>query len=84
MCRIVADTFEAASGIPDELSAAGVDVHMAALVAGDYDLGRGVLAERKAVVDLHLSLERGRLWAQVGRLRARAKLTTLAVRREWP
>lgn len=79
MCRIVADIFESASRVPDELRAAGVEVRMAALLAGDYDLGRAVLVERKTVADLHLSLERGRFWGQIGKLRARARLPYLLV-----
>ena len=52
---------------------------MAALPAGDYDLGSAVLVERKTVADLHLSLERGRLWGQIGKLRAHARLPYLLV-----
>jgi ERCC4-type nuclease len=77
--RIVADTFESASGVPDALGTVGVDVRIARLSVGDYDLGGGVLVERKTVADLHLSLERGRLWRQVGELRARAQLPYLLV-----
>jgi Fanconi anemia group M protein len=52
---------------------------MAQLRIGDYDLGNGVLVERKTVRDLHLSLERGRLWRQVGGLRRVARLPYLLV-----
>ena len=52
---------------------------MVALPVGDYDLGHGVLVERKSVADLHLSLERGRLWPQVGKLRTNARLPYLLV-----
>ena len=60
VCRIIADTFEGVSGVPDELRALGVQIEMVTLTAGDYDLGSGVLVERKTVADLHLNLERGR------------------------
>jgi Fanconi anemia group M protein len=48
-------------------------VEMTRLHAGDYDLGCGVVVERKSVADLHLSLQQGRLWGQLGRLRATAR-----------
>ena len=38
-----------------------------------------MLVERKTVPDLHLSLERGRLWRQIGRLRRAAALPYLLV-----
>jgi ERCC4-type nuclease len=79
VCRIVADRFESPSGVPDALRAAGVEVQMMRLPAGDYDVGRGVLVERKTVPDFHLSLARGRLWAQMGLLRAHARLPYLLV-----
>jgi ERCC4-type nuclease len=76
---IVVDTCERASGVPRSLDEAGVDMKFVQLPVGDYDLGRGVLVERKAVADLHLSIERGRLWRQIGRLRARARMAYLLV-----
>jgi len=79
VCRIVADTFERPSGIPNALRAEGFDVELAQLAAGDYDLGAGVLVERKTVADLHLTLERGRLWDQIGRLRRAARLPYLLI-----
>lgn len=78
-CRIIADIFESASGVPTALRAAGIDVTFVGLPAGDYDLGNGVLVERKTVADLHLSLERGRLWRQIGNLRTNARLPYLLV-----
>jgi ERCC4-type nuclease len=50
----------------------GVHVELGRLPAGDYDLGGGRLVERKTVPDLHLSLQRGRLWRQIGELREQA------------
>ena len=79
VCRIVADSFERAGGVPDALRALGVTVELGGLPAGDYDLGSGVLVERKTVPDLHLSLERVRLWSQIGKLRRAAALPYLLV-----
>ena len=79
VCRIVADSFERAGGVLDALRALGVTVELRGLPAGDYDLGSGLLVERKTVRDLHLSLERGRLWDQIGRLRRAAALPYLLV-----
>jgi DNA excision repair protein ERCC-4 len=79
VCRIIVDLFEWRSGVPHALQANGVDVEMAQLRVGDYDLGKGVLVERKTVEDLHLSLERGRLWRQVGGLRRTARFPYLLV-----
>ncbi|HEU0247040.1 MAG TPA: ERCC4 domain-containing protein [Gaiellaceae bacterium] len=73
------DTFEPANGVPAQLEALGVKVERVKLPVGDYDLGCGVLVERKTVADLHSSLGQGRLWGQIGRLRASAKLPYLLV-----
>jgi ERCC4-type nuclease len=78
VCLIVADSFEP-EGIPAELSRLGVPVERRRLPVGDYDLGSGTLVERKAVPDLHLSLQRGRLWQQVGDLRRAARRPYLLV-----
>jgi ERCC4-type nuclease len=77
--RVVVDVFERSSGIGELLRCAGVEVEVASLPCGDYDLGQGVLVERKTVADLHLSLQRGRLWTQIGRLRDAARLPHLVV-----
>lgn len=79
VARIVADTFERDSGVVEWLAARGVRVDIARLRAGDYDVGSGVLVERKTVVDLHLSLQRGRFWRQLGDLRASARFPCLLV-----
>jgi DNA excision repair protein ERCC-4 len=76
---IVADTFERESGVVEALRARGVQVELRQLRVGDYELGAGVLVERKTVFDLHLSLERGRFWRQVGELRRAARLPYLLV-----
>jgi Fanconi anemia group M protein len=79
VCLIVADTFEPDEGVPAELRGLGVEVVRRRLAVGDYDLGSGVLVERKTVTDLHLSLQRGRLWRQVGDLRRASRLPYLLV-----
>jgi ERCC4-type nuclease len=66
---VVADVFERGSGIPAALHRLGAYVTVEPLPAGDYRIGGGILVERKTVADLHGSLGRGRLWAQVGRIR---------------
>ena len=79
VCRIVVDRFERESGVPDALEAQGVAIELQPLRVGDYELGSGVIVERKTVADLHLSLERGRLWRQIGELREAARLPYLLV-----
>jgi len=66
---ILADVHEFPSGVPGRLAALGVEVESGLLSAGDYCVARGVLVERKSVLDLHDSLLKGRLWRQVGALR---------------
>lgn len=66
---VVADVFEQGSGVPAALLRLGARVTVEPLAAGDYRIAGGVLVERKTVADLHGSLGRGRLWAQVGAIR---------------
>jgi Fanconi anemia group M protein len=66
---VVVDVFEQASGIPAALVQLGAHVVVEPLPAGDYRIGQEILVERKTVPDLHGSLARHRLWAQLGRLR---------------
>jgi Fanconi anemia group M protein len=63
----------------DALAAVGVDVRLEHLDVGDYALGNGVLVERKTVRGLHLDVVEGRLWSQIGRLRAGAAFPFLVV-----
>jgi ERCC4-type nuclease len=79
VCLIVVDSFEPDQGVPTELHSLGVKVVRRRLAVGDYDLGSGLLVERKTVVDLHISLQRGRLWRQVGELRRASRLPYLLV-----
>lgn len=66
---VAADVFERGSAVPAALLRLGARVTVEPLAAGDYRIAGGVLIERKTVADLHGSLARGRLWAQVGRIR---------------
>jgi ERCC4-type nuclease len=52
-----------------ELTCLGVEVMSRRLHVGDYRM-EGAIVERKCVRDLHLTLAAGRLWGQLGRLRA--------------
>lgn len=77
--KIVADIHERASGIPRLLEAAGVEVEVASLVAGDYATGVETLVERKSVLDLHGAILKGRLWPQLGKLRAESAFPYLLI-----
>lgn len=76
---VVADVFERGSAVPAGLLRLGARVTVEPLAAGDYRIAGGVLIERKTVADLHGSLGRGRLWAQVGRIRDAAAFPLLLV-----
>jgi ERCC4-type nuclease len=67
--QVVADVHERPSGIPQALENLGLQVRVASLQAGDYAIRHDVLVERKSVLDLHGSIERGRFWPQIGKLR---------------
>jgi ERCC4-type nuclease len=76
---LVADVFEGDSGVPVALQRLGIDVSVAALPSGDYQIAGGILVERKTVPDLHGSIERGRFFRQVGRIRDEAAFPYLLV-----
>lgn len=76
---VVADVFEQGSGVPAALRRLGAQVTVEPLAAGDYRVAGGILIERKTVADLHGSLGRGRLWAQVGGIRDSAVTPFLLV-----
>lgn len=76
---VVADVFERGSGVPAALERLGARVSIEALTAGDYRIGGGIVVERKTVADLHGSLGRGRLWAQVGKIRDEAVTPILLI-----
>lgn len=77
--RIRVDRYERASGVPDALRDQGVVVDVVGLEAGDYDVGEGVLVERKSTRDLHDSVLQGRLWRQVASLRRSARVGLVLV-----
>lgn len=56
--------------MPALLEQLGASVEVVALSAGDYVVGDDTIVERKAVLDLHSSVRRGHLWAQLAKLRA--------------
>jgi ERCC4-type nuclease len=69
VCRIVADLFERRSGVLEAVERVGMHVDVQLLAAGDYRLEPDVLVERKTTFELHLSVQRGRLWRQIRALR---------------
>jgi ERCC4-type nuclease len=73
------DMYELKSRVPTELEQLGVTVRVQRLVAGDYDVGAGTIVERKTAIDLAVSLEHGRLWRQIARLRGRARFPVLLI-----
>jgi DNA excision repair protein ERCC-4 len=78
--RIVVDVHEDRSGIASVLTdELGAEVEVASLPAGDYHVGAETLVERKRVRDLHSSVTKGHLWAQLAKLRAAAAFPYLLV-----
>jgi Fanconi anemia group M protein len=73
---------EQQSGIPQALENLGIEVSVAPLHAGDYAIGPDVLVERKSVLDLHGSIERGRFWTQIGKLKYSSPFPFLLVEGE--
>ncbi len=70
---------ERQSGIAERLSELGASVELASLPAGDYAVGADTLVERKRVLDLHSAVVKGRLWPQLGKLRAACAFPYLLV-----
>src|SRR5262245_10155249 len=66
---ITADVHERASGIPLLLTDLGASVTVRALTRGDYVLGVDTIVERKTVADLHISVQAGRFWRQMRKVR---------------
>src|SRR5215207_9473316 len=79
MIRVVADIHERRSGVPRLLAAAGFEVVVRPLGAGDYVVGGRGLVERKTVRDLHKTIINGRFWPQVRRLRSAAHFSYVLV-----
>ena len=77
--RIIVDVHEEQSGIPALLRELGAEVEIASLPAGDYAVGVDTLVERKRVLDLHAAVMKGRLWPQLGKLRAACAFPYLLV-----
>lgn len=77
--KIIVDVHERQSGIPETLSELGAEIEMAPLPAGDYAVGADTLVERKRVLDLHAAILKGRLWPQLGKLRAACAFPYLLV-----
>ena len=59
------DVGEVRSGIPAVLCEMGATIRIAQLGAADYLIAEGIGVERKSVLDLHYSIQGGRLWAQL-------------------
>ena len=68
--KIIVDVHERQSGIAESLTELGAEIEIASLSAGDYAVGSDTLVERKRVRDLHAAVLKGRLWPQLGKLRA--------------
>jgi DNA excision repair protein ERCC-4 len=77
--RIVVDVHERQSEIAETLAELGAEVEFASLPAGDYAVGADTLVERKRVLDLHGAVLKGRLWPQLGKLRAACAFPYLLV-----
>jgi DNA excision repair protein ERCC-4 len=70
MLSIVADVYERASGVPQLLRELGATVETRALTRGDYVVGPETIVERKSVGDLHATIDAGRFWSQMKKIRA--------------
>jgi ERCC4-type nuclease len=69
--RVVADDRESGSGVVQALAAIpGVDVRVARLARGDFEVDGRCLFERKTIVDFAASIKDGRLFRQAWRLKA--------------
>ncbi len=77
--KIIVDVHERQSGIAETLAELGAEVEVASLPAGDYAVGADTLVERKRVLDLHAAILKGRLWPQLGKLRAACAFPYLLV-----
>jgi len=77
--KIIVDVHERQSSIADTLAELGAEIEVASLPAGDYAVGAGTLVERKRVLDLHAAVLKGRLWPQLGKLRAACAFPYLLV-----
>lgn len=79
---VLVDHRERNSGIPEALTAAGVDVRLADLPVGDYVLGPGIAVERKGPQDLGASIRDGRIFEQAVRLQSAFPVAVLMMEGE--
>jgi ERCC4-type nuclease len=77
--KIIVDVHERQSGIAETLAELGAEIEVSALPAGDYAVSADTLVERKRVLDLHAAVLKGRLWPQLGKLRAACAFPYLLV-----
>src|SRR3954453_19053396 len=70
MGPVLVDHRERGSAIPEDLTAAGLDVRLTDLPVGDYVLGLGLAVERKGPHDLAASVRDGRIFDQAVRLQS--------------
>jgi DNA excision repair protein ERCC-4 len=77
--KVIVDVHERQSGIAESLAELGAVVEIAPLPAGDYAVGADTLVERKRVLDLHAAVLKGRLWPQLGKLRAACAFSYLLI-----
>lgn len=82
MIIVVCDSRELASGVPDRLAVAGVQVEVRPLLAGDYLISAAFAVERKTAKDFVNSLLNGRLLAQLEALAATCEYAVLLVEGE--
>jgi DNA excision repair protein ERCC-4 len=69
MLLVTADVHERPSRVPLVLAEMGVSVEVRVLPRGDYVVGPSTVVERKTVIGLHRSIQEGRFWKQMGKLR---------------
>jgi DNA excision repair protein ERCC-4 len=79
MLLIVADVHERASGVPQLLRELGATVEMRTLTRGDYVVGLETIVERKSVGDLHATIDAGRFWPQMKKIRAAGRCPYLLI-----
>jgi len=79
---VLVDHRERGSGIPEALSAAGLEVTLTDLPVGDYVLGPGLAVERKGPHDLGASIRDGRIFEQAVRLQSAYPLAVLLIEGE--
>lgn len=77
--RIIADTRERKSKIPDLLRASGVNTDVMTLKTGDYIVASETVIERKSIRDFVSSIVDGRLHDQCARLKAEFKHPILII-----